>query len=188
MSCWSEVSLHGRWPAAAILGALCLASSCGYHVSGKADLVPKTIHTISIPAFGNATTRFRLTDRLPEAISREFIARTKYQIVSDPGQADAVLKGSISRFIAFPITFDQSTGRASGLQVYVTMQITFTDRATGKVIFSRPAFEAKQVYQISTAGTSAVSAEAYFDESEPALDRLSRDVAREIVSAILENF
>ena len=28
----------------------------------------------------------------------------------------------------------------------------------------------------------------YFDESEPALERLSRDVARTVVSAILEAF
>ena len=51
---------------------LCSAAltSCGYHVAGKADLVPKTVNTIAIPAFGNITTRYKLTDHLPEAISR----------------------------------------------------------------------------------------------------------------------
>jgi hypothetical protein len=29
---------------------------------------------------------------------------------------------------------------------------------------------------------------AYFEESDAALDRLSRDVARDLVSSILENF
>src|ERR1700675_974602 len=105
----------------------CMAlSSCGYHVAGKADLVPKSVHTIAIPAFANITTRYKLTDHLPQAITREFIARTRYQIVTDANQADAVLRGSIVNYVAFPTTIDQQTGRASGLQVNVTLQITLT--------------------------------------------------------------
>ncbi len=157
-------------------------SSCGYHVAGKADLVPKSIHTIAIPAFANITTRYKLTDHLPGAITREFIARTRYQIINDPTQADAVLRGSIVNYVAYPTTIDQQTGRASGLQVNVTMQVTLTERATGKVIFSRPNFDVHQRYELS------ITAGAYFEESDAALDRLSRDVARDLVSSILENF
>src|SRR5579864_8271843 len=160
-----------------------LLSSCGYHVAGKADLVPKNIHTIAIPPFGNTTLRYKLTDRLPEAISQEFIARTRYQIINDATQADAVLRGAVVNFIANPTLFDQVTGRASGLQVNVTMQVSLIERATGKVIFSRPSFEMHQRYEISV-----TSSKAYFEESDAALDRLSRDVARDLVSSILENF
>jgi hypothetical protein len=159
-----------------------LLSSCGYHVAGKADLVPKTVHTIAIPAFANITTRYKLTDHLPEAITREFISRTRYQIVNDPDQADAILRGAVINYAAYPTIFDQKTGRTSGLQVNVTMQITLTERATGKVLFSRPSFDAHQRYEIS------IPANTYFDESDAALARLSRDVARDVVSAILENF
>ena len=98
-----------------VLAVWCfLLSSCGYHVAGKADLVPKSIHTIAIPAFTNITTRYKLTDHLPEAISREFIARTRYQIINDPQAADAVLRGSVINYIAYPTVFDQKTQRASG--------------------------------------------------------------------------
>jgi outer membrane lipopolysaccharide assembly protein LptE/RlpB len=162
---------------------LLLLSSCGYHVAGKADLVPKSIHTIAIPSFTNITTRYKLTDHLPEAISREFIARTRYQIVNDPQAADAVLRGSVTNFIAYPTTLDQQTGRASGLAVNVTMQVSLVERATGKVIFTRPSFDVRQRYEISVS-----NATAYFDESDAALDRLSRDVARTVVTAILESF
>src|SRR5712671_6658478 len=86
-------------------------SSCGYRVAGKADLVPKSIHTIAIPAFTNITTRYKLTDHLPEAIAHEFIARTKYQIVNDPQAADAVLRGAVTNYVAYPTVFDQQTGR-----------------------------------------------------------------------------
>jgi hypothetical protein len=158
-------------------------SSCGYQVAGKADLVPTSIHTIAIPAFGNITTRYKLTDHLPQAISHEFIARTRYQIVNDPDQADAVLRGSVINYASYPTLFDQKSGRASGLQVNVTMQISLVERATGKVINSRPFFDMHQRYDISD-----TPPQAYFEESDAALDRLSRDVARDLVSSILENF
>lgn len=169
------------WNRLPILCAFLLAG-CGYHVAGKTDLLPKTVHTIAIPAFDNLTTRYKLTDRLPEAIAREFIARTRYQVVPDPAQADAVLRGAITNYIAYPVVFDQTTSRASGLQTNVTMQVSLTERRTGKVIYSRPGFEMKQRYEIS------IDPRAYFEESDVALDRLSRDVARDLVSAILENF
>lgn len=160
-----------------------LLSSCGYHVAGRADLVPKGVHTIAIASFTNITTRYKLTDHLPEAITREFIARTRFQIVNDPDQADAVLRGAVINFISYPTIFDQQTGRASGLQVNVSMQVSLVERSSGKVIFSRPSFDVRQRYEISTS-----SAKAYFDESDAALDRLCRDVARDVVTAILENF
>ena len=54
------------------LAAALATAGCGYHVSGHADLMPKTIQTVCVPAFKNVTSRYKLTDRLPEAISREF--------------------------------------------------------------------------------------------------------------------
>ena len=106
MSFWTEFR---ALPIALVL----LLTACGYHVAGQANLVPKTIHTIAIPPFANVTVQYKLTDRLPEAIAREFIARTKYQIVSNPDQADAILRGTITNFVAYPSVFDQTTVRAS---------------------------------------------------------------------------
>jgi hypothetical protein len=158
------------------------AGGCGYHVGGKADMMPKTVHTVAVPAWGNATTRYRLTDKLPTEITKEFVARTRYQVVNDPGQADAVLNGTIVNYFAYPIIFDQATGRATTVQVIVYMSATLVERGTGKVLWARPNFEWKQQYEIAT------DARAFFDESDVAMDRLSRDVARMLVSAILENF
>ncbi len=39
--------------------AAVVTSSCGYHVGGKADLMPKSIQTIAIPAFTTFTTRYQ---------------------------------------------------------------------------------------------------------------------------------
>jgi hypothetical protein len=173
----------GAWLTAGLVGACFALGSCGYHVSGQANLVPKTVHTIAIPPFGNATVRYKLGDLLPEGISRELISRTKYQLVNDPMQADAVLHGTVLNYVAYPTLIDQATGRTSGLQINVRLDVSLVERATGKVIFSRPTFEAHERYE-----ASATNNIQYFDESGAALERLSKDVSRDIVSAILDNF
>ena len=75
---------------------------------------------------------------LPADITREFISRTRYRIVADPSKADAVLTGAVINFVAYPTIFDPASGRATGVQVVVNVQLTLTDRATGKVLFTRP--------------------------------------------------
>ncbi len=166
------------------LGAALMAfalAGCGYHVAGKADMMPKSVRTVAVVPWQNTTVRYRLTDRMAEAVQREFIARTRYHVVSDANGADAVLTGTILHYDGFPTVFDPATGRASVVQVSVRMRVELKDR-DGKVLFSRPGIEFHDRYEIS------VSPGTYFDESAAALDRLSRDAARTIVSAVLENF
>jgi Lipopolysaccharide-assembly len=166
----------------AAVGLLAIAlTGCGYHVAGHADLLPKNIKTIAVPAFGNVTIRYKLADQLATQITREFIERTHYAVVADPKQADAVLTGAVVNFVSYPTTFDPVTSRASGVQAIVYLQLLLMDKA-GKVLFNRPGMEIRERYQIS------VNATTYFDESGPAMDRLARDVARSVVSAVLENF
>lgn len=159
-----------------------ITTGCGYRVTGHSDLLPSKLRTIAIPAFENLTTRYKLSDRLAAAFTREFISRTRYQIVNRPEEADAILKGAVLNYISAPIIFDQATGRATGVQFNVYLLITFTERDSGKVLFRRPNMEVRQRYEIS------VDQLAYFEESDIALDRLSRDVSRNVVSAILEAF
>ena len=169
-------------PLAIAFTAALLAPGCGYHVSGHGDLMPKTIKTIAIPAFGNVTTRYQLARLLPADITREFLSRTHYAIVADPNQADAVLAGTVTNFAFYPPVNDPVSGRATAAQVVVTLRLTLTDRATQKVLFSRLGAEFRERYEISIDPT------AYFDESGTAMQRVSRDVARSVVAAILEGF
>lgn len=167
---------------ALLAGMASFCAGCGYHVSGHADTMPKNIHTIAVPAWGNLTSRYKLSEWLPRAIGREFLSRTRYRITAEPNDADAILTGSVVNYLAFPNVSDPQTGRATAIQVSVYLQITLTDRTSGKVIYTRPNIEFKQRYEIS------VDQSTYFDESDVALDRLSRDVARTVVSSVLEAF
>jgi hypothetical protein len=159
-----------------------LLSACGYHVGAKADTIPKSIQTIAVLPFGNNTTRYQLTDKLPQAIAREMVARTRYQVVNDPKNADAVLSGAINQVYLAPALIDPSSGKTTGTELVVLLAVSLKERATGKVLYSRPNLAVRNTYE------SSVDARQYFDESSSAVDRLSRDLARSIVSGILENF
>jgi hypothetical protein len=157
--------------------------SCGYHIagSGTTNLLPTNVQTIAIPGFSNVTTVYKVTDMLSEAVTREFISRTKYHISSDPSTADATLRGFVTQISTFPTVYDPVTFRAANVEVHVNLRVTLTDRS-GKVLYERPGFEVRERYEISVDPT------VYFDESEFAMRRLSKDVAKTVVSAILENF
>ncbi|MGA2590861.1 MAG: LPS assembly lipoprotein LptE [Bryobacteraceae bacterium] len=166
---------------ALILAALS-GFGCGYHVAGKSDVMPQTIQTIAVAPFGNRTIKYQLARDLPADISREFIERTRYKIVTDPRTADAVLTGDVVNFYSGAIVVDQVSGRATVMQASAFLKVTLTERTTGKVLFSRPLFEARERYEIS------VSPQTYFDEGGAGMARMAQDVARDVVTSILENF
>jgi hypothetical protein len=165
-----------------VFAAALISAGCGYHVGTQTPALPKDIKTIAVPAFGNGTARQRLPRLLTSDVTHELISRTRYRIVANPDEADAVLYGTLANVVAFSTIFDPQTNRATGAQIIVTVSLTLTDRHTGKVVFTRPAFEVRERYEIST------DPQSYFDESGTAMERVSRDVARSVVSAILEAF
>jgi Lipopolysaccharide-assembly len=157
-------------------------TACGYRVAGTSDLLPPTLHTVSIPAFGNGTARYKITDVMPEAFAREFIAHTRYKVVSDPTKADMVLNGTILRYSFAPTVFDPITQRANVADLYVTLQLSLVERATGKILYQRPSLTVKETYQISADPVQ------YFGEDDIAVRRASERVAQQVVTSILENF
>lgn len=156
-------------------------TGCGYHVAGKGDLLPEDIRTIAILPFSNVSMQYKLSDFLAESISRELITRTRYKVVADPAKADAVLSGAVANLFSSAIVSDPTTARSTGVQMTVMIQAKLVDNK-GKVLFERPNIQFNERYEIS------VDPKQYFDESGAALQRLSRDVAKTIVSAVLENF
>jgi len=175
------VSFAGAWRMVAAVPAL-LFAGCGYHVAGKANLLPADIHTIAVAPWGNASVRYKLSNYLAASVSRELIARTRYRLVSDPSKADVVLYGSIANMLqgGSPL-YDNATGRTTAGNVVVYLQFKLVDHS-GKTLLDKPGLVYQQPYEIST------DPRQYFDESDAAFQRLSTDVAKSVVSAMLEQF
>ncbi|HEX3743639.1 MAG TPA: LptE family protein [Bryobacteraceae bacterium] len=171
------------WLTAPLLAATILAPGCGYHIGGQGDLIPKTVKTIAIPAFSNGTVQYQVATLLTADVVREFHSRTRYTVVTDPGQADAVLTGAVVRLDTLGgITTDPVTNRATSAQIVLNIQFTLTDRHTGKVIYQRSGYEFRERYEIST------NLPTYFDESSPAVKRVALAAAQGVVTSILEAF
>jgi outer membrane lipopolysaccharide assembly protein LptE/RlpB len=166
-----------------LLSVSLLLSGCGYHTSGHAQVkLPSGIDTIAVPIFANKTNSYRAEQILTEAVVREFTSRSPYKVVpKDDGSADAVLHGTVVSSNVYPLTYDSQTGRQSSAIVQINMSVKLVDKH-GKTLFDNPSYSFREQYQVSREVTS------FFDESPPAVDRLSRDFARTLVAEILEGF
>ena len=159
-----------------------LAGGCGYHVAGRSNSLPKSIHVIAVPALENKTSSYRIEQRLTTATVHEFLAKTSYRVVSDPANSDAVLRGKVLSLEAAPLLVDTATGRATTMLVTVKCEITFEERETGKVLYHTDNFLFRNQYEIST------DVKSFFEEQDPALDRLAQDFAARLVAAVTENY
>src|SRR5579859_842500 len=178
---------NGRCFGPAILLAIALvagvfSAGCGYQVAGKAAHLPSEWKTIAVPAFTNDTTRYRVEQRVTQAVIREFISRTKYRIVQNPESADAVLRGEVLSIDASPVLFNGTTGEVTTMLVTMTVKVQLVDNQTQKVVFKNDSMVFRNQYKISS------DVKSFFEEQDPALERMSRDFAAQIVANITENF
>jgi outer membrane lipopolysaccharide assembly protein LptE/RlpB len=169
------------WPG--ILAVLfCVLTGCGYHTGGHAVTIPENIQTVAIPGFVNGTQNYKIEQRLTAAVVQEMITRTHYHIVNEASsQADATLSGTVVSTSSGPLTYDPQTIRTASVMVTVSMKVSLTDKK-GKVLYENPSYVFREQYQVSQTLNS------FFQEDSPALDRLSREFARTLVSDILEGF
>jgi len=171
--------------AAATLAALAVAravTGCGYHVAGRREALRKNIRVVAIHALENATTSYRIEQKLTSATVHEFLARTPYKIASNPAAGDAVLRGKVISLEAVPLLFDTVSGRATTMLVTVKCEVTLTQTDTQHVLFHSDNFLFRNEYEIST------DVKSFFEEQDPALDRLAKDFAERLVAAVIENY
>ncbi len=168
-------------------------AGCGYHIAGHNNALPKTIHVIAVPALENKTTTYRIEQRLTAATIHEFLAKTQYHVVSDPNAGDAVLRGKVLSMEVTPLVFQTTTtatttvAQATVMLVTMKCDVTLTDRATEKVLYHTDSFLFRNQYQLATT-LSPGNVESFFQESDPALDRMAQDFAQKLVSAVTENY
>jgi len=167
------------------LACLCCVitlGACGYHAGGRGALIPPDIKTIAIPVFTNQTPQFRIEQQMTQAVTRELIERTQYRVIQNPAHADAALQGVVESVRQGVVTFNPQTGTASTLQIEVIVGVKLVDVHSKKVVFSNPNYIFREQYQVSPTASTLI------EEDPAAVDRLSRDFARSLVTDILESF
>jgi hypothetical protein len=164
--------------------------ACGYSLAGRGSFLPEYIQVIGIPPFVNRTPLFNIETQVTEKVRAEFISRGRYRVVPEPENADAVLNGEVTGVNVAPLSFtDQQL--ASRYAITMSARVELRDRREDKVLWENPSLVFRQEYeaqsgQIGQGG--AVDPAAFFGQDQNALDRITTEFARSIVSAILEAF
>src|SRR5262249_20781206 len=192
-ACPSPLATHHFFPVSVLLFALMTCTGCGYHVAGRGNALPKTIHVIAVPALENKTSIYRIEQKLTAATVHEFLTKTPYRVVPEPANSDAVLRGKVLSLEAVPLQFDTKTARATTMLVTLKCEITFEEKETGRVLYHSDNFLFRNEYEIPTvittsSGTNQSSIASFFQEQDPALDRLAQDFATRLVAAVTENY
>lgn len=166
---------------ATILAALAL-TGCGYHVAGRSSNLPKDWTTLAVPTFKNDTVQYRIEQRFTEAVIREFITRTNYHIVPDADSADAVLRGEILSIDTSPVLFDANTGQVTTMLVTVHARVALTGTNAKDPVYANNDMVFRSEYQIPS------NVNTFFQQEDPALERMARDFASKLVANVLEGF
>ena len=163
------------------------SSSCGYALAGRGSFLPDYIRVIGIPLLVNNTTFFQVEQVLTEKIRTEFIGRGGYDVIPDVTGADAVVSGNVLAMTVQPIALsDQQL--ASRYTFTITMKVAFTDTRTNMVLWSNDALSFSSEYDLQTRGTTAIEGAGFLDQERSSFDRIASDIARSVVTAIVEAF
>lgn len=169
-----------------VVVAAVAAPGCGYALAGRGSFLPADIRTVGIPQLENRTIYTRIEQIFTEKIRTEFIGRGKYTIVPT-ATGDAVLSGAITSIVIQPVGINEQQ-LASRHLFTVTMRVQFTDSRNGQVLWSNEALTFREEYDLKTRNDAQAQGAVLLEQEGPAFDRLGTDLARSVVSAILEAF
>ena len=166
-----------------LLASVVVLAGCGYALVGNSNnLLPPTVHTLSVPAFVNKTTRVELEQRVTQAVADEFVSRGRLRLVRSEKDADVILRGSIDSFGIFPIAFNQQ-GRATQYQVAITANIELLDhRNDDKVMWKNDQYRFTENYQVDIVSSDS------FDQESRAISAIADRFAQSLVANLLEGF
>jgi hypothetical protein len=169
-----------------IIAASVGAASCGYALAGRGSFLPEYIKTLGIPMFGNATPHQSVEQIFTQKVRLEFQSSRRYTVVPSDEGVDGVVRGEIQSINLQPVGLNDQQ-LASRSRVTVMVKVRFEDVKEGKTLWENPALSFSDEYELANpSGGQDVS--AFVGNDRVAMDRLSTDFAKSVVSAILEAF
>jgi len=152
-----------------------ILGSCGYQLTTKRANAGDG-RTIAVPTFTNATTTYRVEQRLSESLRRELVQRTRFKVVSgDSG--DVLVSGVVLGYGASPSTIN--SGRASSYIISVEVRITVTDTRSGEVLYQNPSMRFQENFEM------APNSGQFVPEEPAAVDRVASAFASSLVAFLV---
>ena len=179
------------WPVRLVAVATAVAagvslSGCGYTLVGRASNIPEDIRQVFLQPFENQTTRVEVEQFLTQAIADELVTRPRFELVATAGEADAVIRGSVTAFRVAPITFT-SDGRAQEYELAIIADVSFRRIPSptgeeGEVIWANDRYQFRQSYEVESPDSD------FFDRENLAIEDSAERFADTMVTDLLEGF
>jgi len=175
-------------PAVWLFVGLLLQTGCGYSLAGRGSFLPAYIKRIGVPTFTNLTSIPDVDRRVTEKVRSELIGRAggKYTVVTETTGVDAILSGDITALTIAPSAFNEQQ-QAIRYAAMLVARVEFKDVRANKVLWSNPSMAYREEFDVNTT-SAAVDPTTFFGQDLNALERMSTEFARSVVSAILEAF
>ena len=136
--------------------------------------------------FGNTTPYQSVEQVFTQKVRLEFQSSRRYTIVPSDEGVDGIVRGEITSISLQPVTLNDQQ-LASRFRVTVVVKIKFEDVKAQKTLWENPALSFSDEYELANS-TAGADVSAFVGNERIAMDRMSTDFARSVVSAILEAF
>jgi len=140
--------------------------------------LPSRIKTVAVPAFQNNALRYKIESRFTEAVVNELIHRGRgLRVQGQREGADAVIEGVIKSFSYGGVLLDDK-GRARIFEVTIEAAVTVRDQTANRVLYDNQNFVFRGEYEFANDPRN------FFNEEDPAVQRMARNFAESIVSTL----
>ena len=141
--------------------------------------LPSRIRTIAVPAFENTALRYKIESRFTEAVINEIVRRGRgLRVQSEREGADAVIDGVVKSFDFSGVLLDER-GRSRIFEVTVTAAVTVRDQVENRVLYDNQNYVFRDSFEFAN------DPRAFFNEEDPAVQRIARRFAENLVSTLV---
>lgn len=163
---------------AALLVLVTQLTGCvGYRLG---SMLPADIKTVYVPTFLNKTDEPFIETETTSAVIDELQRDGSLNVVATDGEADAILKVSITAFKLSALAFDQTRKTsASEYRLTLTASVVMMRRTTNEVIMENPRVQGESTFVVSGDLTSS---------KRRGLPTAAEDLAHDIVEAVVESW
>jgi hypothetical protein len=147
--------------------------------------LPTRIRTVAVPAFQNQALRYKIEHRFTEAVINEIVRRGRgLRVQGDREGADAVIDGVIKSFSFTGVLLqsDDPNRRARIFEVTITAAVTVRDQVENRVIYDNQNYVFRGEYEFTS------DPRTFFNEEDPAVQRMARSFAESVVSTLVNGF
>jgi len=166
-------------PSALILALFFVSGFAECYKPVTKNQLPARIHTVAVPAFQNYALRYKIEHRFTNAVIEELIHRGRgLRVQGDREGADAVIEGSIKSYSFTGVLLDDK-GRARIFEVTIAATVTVRDQTQNRVLYDNQNFVFRGEYEFANDPRN------FFNEEDPAVQRMARNFAESIVSTLI---